>query len=399
MQRVHQQAIVASSAHRRSIDYCSVLLLVLLSGSPVFNNEFAIKFTLPAYLGYALLAYKRYLLKKEFASTLVFLVLGFLAVYAAQILEFGGAYPWMASLILKVLAGGLVIFAVGSRFPSVLLMVMGHICIASLGFYFLQLYLGVDSFPNWFPTFAQAENRKSILVHTLVTTDALRNAGPFWEPGAFQGFINLVFMLHPLSSMVARRGRGRFLFLLLALISTFSTAGYLTFALLILLKVLLVHRGGALRYLVAFLCALAAVSVYSELDFIGAKIEAELLYTSEHMGEYNPSRSGALLFDLHYIEKNPMFGNGFAFETRFSDHPFLAGLNLGHGNGFSGFIAGMGLFGFSIFFLALFRSSLFTDARSRLTAGIFLIVLLQGQQFLLLPIFLALPFLRKGVHS
>ncbi|WP_167784580.1 O-antigen ligase family protein [Ramlibacter rhizophilus] len=386
------------SGHAFARAYVMVAGLIVVSGSPALNNDVAIKYSLPVFLALAAAMYGRAAVRsKHFVQVLLLLSSAFAIVIFAQIVEYGRAFPWMASLLLKVLAGGLVIATLRGAFVNVYLTVMFHASVLSLVMYSLQLAVGADSFPAFVETFAPAGNHRSIGLHTVVTTDPFRNAGLFWEPGAFQGFLNLGFALVPLK-VIASQGRSKLVLMLIALLTTFSTAGYIIFFVVIAVRMALANRRGVpvrMALLAGF--GVAVSVIYSQLDFLGPKIREELSYSAINAGDFNPSRSGAFLFDIHYIDKRPLTGNGFAPETRYADHPWLIGVHLGHGNGFSGFLASMGLVGLFGYFGVLWSRAR-VCLQDRIVLVMFLLLALQSQHFLLLPLFLGLPFLSRKVR-
>lgn len=62
----------------------------------------------------------------------------------------------------------------------------------------------------------------------------LRNSGPFWEPGAFQGFINIAILFILTSRININNMNIKLVILLITLLTTQSTTGYILFMLNIL---------------------------------------------------------------------------------------------------------------------------------------------------------------------
>src|SRR5690606_14750667 len=113
--------------------------------------------------------------------------------------------------------------------------------------------------------------------------------------------------------------------------------------------------------------------------------------------DFRNSRLGAMLFDLHYINKHPIIGNGFHISTRYEDYPYLLlimneGEDLGHGNGFSNYLASMGI-PFMIGYLCLiFASMVKVDKKFAFLIVSIVFLNLQGEQWLNFPLFLGLVF-------
>lgn len=137
----------------------------------------------------------------------------------------------------KFLTGFCIAVLLGRRFKDAYLSVMTVLCVISLFFFFLQL----TGFT--IPSLLPSTSASSIGIYTIQTPSEysnyrLRNCGMFWEPGAFAGYINVAFMLfiNNLSELF-RKHRGKVVILLLALLSTLSTTGYVCFGLIMLFYV------------------------------------------------------------------------------------------------------------------------------------------------------------------
>ena len=126
---------------------------------------------------------------------------------------------------------------------------------------------------------------------------------------------------------------------------------------------------------------------YSNLDFMSSKIEEQTERSLEMQGDFSNTRIGSLLFDLHYIKKHPIVGNGLNERTRYADHPFLWGNSLGHGNAFSNYAAQMGVVALIVYFVLLYYAF-----GNKLIVPIIVALLFQGEQLMNFPLFSALPF-------
>ncbi|MBL8327724.1 MAG: hypothetical protein JNJ71_02660 [Rubrivivax sp.] len=307
-----------------------------------------------------------------------------------------GFVSWPANLFLlfKVVLSAYVIWAIGPRVIPGLLNATTLLALLSFPPYLLLLLTGPQDFPTFFSESVVGDNLKSVVVLTVhMTPEWWRNSGPVWEPGAYQGIINLTFLLTPARTLISSRHRWKVLVLLLALLTTFSTTGYIALFLVLVYKLLRLRRLGLIK--VPLVAAVLAISVmtYLEADFLGEKI-AQQVANTQIREDFTPDRFGALLFDLHYIEKNPWFGNGMHEATRFADHPHLHGEPLGHGNGLSNFIATMGYFGLLVYLTLLWFSRTGWNNLDRSAVSLVLMLLVFGEQFMMLPLFLGLPFLR-----
>jgi hypothetical protein len=319
---------------------------------------------------------------------------GLIGIFVAQFFAFGFV-SWMASgwILFKLLVAGYVVSRVGTLLVPSMLSAMAFLAGCSFVGYFALLVVGPDAFPTLVPESFVGENLKSVVFHTVLVTDEWwRNAGPMWEPGAYQGLINLTLLLTPAAVLSSPHYRGRVALLVLALITTFSTAGYIIFFVICLYKILGVKKLGWVRWPLVIAIVVGATYVYSAADFLGEKIRQQVAEAAVD-NAFSPDRFGALLFDLYYIQKSPWIGNGLHETTRFADHPELHGEALGHGNGLSNYVASLGFLGALLYLAGVWFGDTGWRVRDRLFVISIVLLLAFAQQFLTLPFFMALPFL------
>ncbi|MDD2198934.1 MAG: O-antigen ligase family protein [Bacteroidales bacterium] len=281
------------------------------------------------------------------------------------------------------------------RFIPVYTNTMVFISGISLFFYLLSLS-GIISIPNLIPVQNAPQYNSLGIYHSLSLHP--RNLGMFWEPGAFAGYIILAFGLNIQNfNEKFKLNKTKFIILGAALISTLSTTGYIVFSMfLIVVSLQYIRRNWFIGLLVAFIIFPLIYTTFKNNDFLLEKIVSQYDSSIEKEGKYDPSRIGALLFDIHYIKKHPLTGNGLHQRTRYADHPHLWGDRVGHGNGFSNFIASMGLIGMFFFLYMLYKSLPYLK-RNKIIFVVLIILLLQGEQFLNYPLLLGLPFLNSKI--
>ena len=386
-----------SGAAGRPADAWLVLGLVAVTGNPVLSNPLVAP-VLYVVLVVLALALGSGATSRRFAHHFAWLAAGFGTVFVAQAQIFGlVSWPGSAHFLVKMLVGGWLIDRLGLRFIGRYFEATYWLCASSLVCYAVLLALGPQAFPSLFDAeLTGSEDIKSIGFFTVHNTpEWWRNSSMLWEPGAFQGIINLALFLMPARLLWQRRNRFKLLVLLLALISTFSTTGYLVLFLVALYKLGSEVMGRFVRLSGLAALTLAAGFTISEADFLGEKVVQQFIDAQSYEG-FMPDRFGAFLFDLQYIEKSPIFGNGLIEETRYADHPQLQGLTLGHGNGLSNFLASFGFAGLLIYLAGILRSGFGRPGSSigpRITLALVVAALSFGEQFLNTPLFLGLPFL------
>lgn len=289
------------------------------------------------------------------------------------------------------------------EFPRRYVAVMSVLSIISFVF-FIPTFIGVDMqgimAPVRLPLPSILDNFH-VGIHNLMDEydGSIRNMGMFWEPGAFAGYLTLAlfFQIRDDQPILSRQG----VVLALALLSTQSTTGYLTFFALALFYV---YKSGwhnrsamklmAMPLLVAVL-VLGAYGTFIGFSFLGEKLNAQ--FESAVIGDdaSRLNRIGNLIYDLSWISNRPILGWSATPETRFPIDPDLAELITGQGNGLTGFVIRFGLVGLSVFLGSLAYNT--KRISGSLSASLFSIIivcmLLMGEQFMNYPLFLSLMFM------
>lgn len=383
--------------------YFHVFLLLSFSGNPVFTRS---KFLLMAYgififLKYFLVNQKKVkflnndVLKFIFSIIFIFVLqyftLGFLSVLASL------------NYLFKILIGAFIIYIVGTNFRKLYFEIMVFLSVVSLFFFILNsIGLEIPSIYN------AGRNRSIILYNQLITADGVllkRNSGMFWEPGVFSGYLIITFLLYindlRLFFILNKR---KVLILLLALVTTFSTTGYLLIFLIVLYYLISKSKHKIVSYLFIPLIFGSSYFIYTEVEFLQSKIEEQFEVSQDRdiKNEFYSDRGSAFLFDLYYIEKHPIIGNGMHSKTRYSDHQFLLKDEdtqlFGHGNGFSNFLASMGIPLFLFYFFLYYKRNPFSSM-DKMFSILIITGLLQSEQYLNFPLFLILPFVHYNYNN
>lgn len=368
--------------------YIYMFLLLALSGNPFFS--YGDMFYQLVFSGFVAILIINHISYFNFKNSKIFFlyILFFCGIFFGQktFLGFVSFYGALGFL-LKITFGYIVIKFVGSRFKIIYFKLLYFLSLISL-FGYLFNFLGFN-----IPNLLNDNSKLKSIIFFTQQSEGLRNSGMFWEPGAFAAYICLGFFLY-LGNIkeLLRNHRFRLVIILVALITTFSTTGYFVLFLIIFLTLFLEYSK---KNKILILPTLIGVFIlgqftYNSNDFLNGKVESQFENSiNKDADEFSPDRFGAFLFDLHYIKKHPLIGNGFHQSTRYADHPWLQNKSLGHGNGFSNFLASMGILSFLFysFFIVKYKT------QKPLVFLFLVIVLLQGEQLLNFPLFLSLPFI------
>jgi hypothetical protein len=306
--------------------------------------------------------------------TLQYFVLGYVSL------------PGSLYFLLKLAFGYVIIATIGTKFKVIFFNTIFFISLISL-VGFIWNHLGFD-----IPSLYKGENELKSLIFFTQNSDGMRNAGMFWEPGVFACYIVLClsFYIGNINELF-KNNTIKLIIVLTALATTMSTTGYIVFFFLAMVNLWNMFSWGKALLILPFIIffSIASYIIFMKSNFLEEKVKEQYDETLDLNGEFSPTRFGALMFDIYYIKKHPLIGNGLHEKTRYADHPYLFGQELRHSNGFSNFLASMG-------FLSLwFYSYYILKFKSRFK-WIFLIttlLIMQGEPLMNYPLFLTIPFI------
>jgi len=228
------------------------------------------------------------------------------------------------------------------------------------------------------------------------STDLLRNAGNFNEPGNFACYLSLALCFNMLyvKNIISVKN----LILVVALITTFSTAGYLALFFILTYWVLTVSKS-KYRFLILPVVVLSSYYSYTNLSFMENKIKIH--YEYQQSGKVW-GRFGATLQHLREIQEYPIIGRGLLKQTRFDEVEEWTGdqgpwQNL---NGITDTLVRFGVIGFIFLSIWFYRSikyfcmkNGFPKYSEFLIIGTCMIVL-SSQNLVMTPIFWSLFYLQ-----
>ena len=390
---LHYSYIQTAITKPRFPDYLLMLILLCVSGNPVFmTSSLFSRIACGVVLGFVLLCYAHripYVAVRRIGRWSLFLG----AIFSAQLILFNSSIiPASVNYIVKLALAILVAYILRANFGVVYLKVISGLALVSIVFFCLNV-VGIV-----FPPLVAIDTSGDSLVfyNQMINTQTglVRNAGMFWEPGAFAGYLILAFLPYTNHmSFLWARYRWRVIVILVALLTTLSTTGYIVCFILFITQLSVSVRNKWTMLLVYIVSIPLAIYAYFNLEFLNDKISDELERTSEMTAQdINFSRTGSMIFDWHYIRKHPIIGNGLVMSTRYADH-------LGYydaddldafSNGFTGNIACLG-----ITFMLAYLATIYRNRTIYFRKIVILIVvlLLQGEYFLNYPMFMTLPFI------
>lgn len=380
--------------------------LIAISGNPaanVISKEILYGGTLIIFL--VIYIFKPFKLTQQDRFILGFFAL-ILIVHIANygVMVAGASFGFLVRLSIAFLAVKLI-----SEYPRRYVTVMYVLSLVSFVF-FIPLYLGIDM-RNLLATVRVSIPLDDVAyqvfgLHNLreeYYDVGVRNMGMFWEPGAFAGYLILAIFIVVRDNLnnlfMSKKG----LVLIVALLSTQSSTGYLGFLVVI---VFYAFKMGWFKRQIAklviapifFVIFTLGVSVlFNQVSFLGEKINASIEQTAVRDDASRLNRFGNFIYDQKWIIDKPILGWSANPATRFSIDPELVELIQGQGNGLTGFAVKFGLVGL-LLYIGLIAYNTWSITGSKVDAFfcVFIIcTLLNGEQFLNFPVFLSLMFLSR----
>ncbi|WP_075589781.1 O-antigen ligase family protein [Labilibacter marinus] len=302
-------------------DYILIYLMIAFSGIPFFYKAHIAMMI--AFLAIPALVFA--IRKRKIDRYFVIYVVVLICIQLGQTLKFYDLpIATYIGMHVRVMFAYLTIKAVGRKTVDYYIDIMVFSVLASLVFY-LSSYIGpVERFmegtiaPLFENPLIKESNYKvwpNIILYTFNSQGEglvllKRNSGPFWEPGAFSGFliVALLFSIIKTGKLHTRKNR----ILMLGVITTFSTSGLVVVVGLIIFY-LLINKNSTLRYIMIPLVVVTGLIAFFSLNFLGNKIIQKMSYSS---ATYN-TRFKSAEIDFYDFLKHPLIGMGRSEDTRF----------------------------------------------------------------------------------
>lgn len=186
----------------------------------------------------------------------------------------------------------------------------------------------------------------SFWVYNVHLLDFSRNSGFMWEPGAYACILNLAIFLNIVKSELIINKKT--VILIIALVTTFSTTGYLG---IIPTLFFIVYNSNISKRAYYTIILVIVGLIFLDIPFVASKIEKQyhnnFVRNKLEKDIPVPDRFLSLKYDLEQFKKNIFIGTGPSRETRFEGYSVYAGSTVG----ISDFMVKYGFYG--IFFLLI----------------------------------------------
>ena len=182
----------------------------------------------------------------------------------------------------------------------------------------------------------------------------IRNPGPFNEGGTYATYLSFAIGLNLLQT--GKLFERRTIIFLIALLTTFSSAGYIAFF-FILSTYFLVNKKMSLKVFVFPIIVIISVYGFMNIEFLSNKIIKQ--YESQTSGNpelYRIGRFGGMLADVEQLQKYPIFGRGIYTDDRYYSYSDVLVNRTSSPMGIMAFITRYGLIFGIAYFIILFMS-------------------------------------------
>ena len=384
---------------REFVDYFVLTLLVAISGIPSFRTK------LLTLLELSILFLIFILRKKNFDIRFLWFFVLLIVITFLQVLKFQ-FFPIVTNLglLIMVMNAYLIVKILGKKFISYYVNILYYMAIVS--FFFLFPFLLFPSLALFFinsitPVFdsLDPEHHSIIIYNITYNAGYLKNSGPFWEPGAFAGYLIIayVFNFFRESAKITKKN----IVLFIAILTTLSTTAYLTlfiFFFFVYFKKIknIVFKIGAITIII-----LIGIYAYSSFDFLGEKIEKQIkvAYIMGIKKSDNTQRFLSILRDIKDLKGHEWIGRGGHDKTRYDLLPtddFII-----RTVGLTDILVRVGIIVFIIMFYFLYKSicvylEWLQEKKMMYCLGIFIAILvtLTSEVYFNLPMYWSLLFLQ-----
>ena len=345
------------------IQYFIVLLLIATSGftSIIFLTSIFLPILFIVSLVYFLIN------KNTIDKYFVIMVCALSVITIVQTIQFSFfSFESTVSLFIIFLSSYFTVKTMKINFLKIYINLLVIITMISLIFWGLTLLFPL--MPNYFienyasffkvETNTFFEHAPTILIYTFNfdydSYGIYRNSGPFWEPGAFAGFLIIAIIFNIV--LTNKINNKKNLWLLIGLLTTFSTTGYIA-ASFLLFTYFFIKNKFSYRIISFPIFLIIAFYSYNNIPFLGEKIDTQLTGFNTGSVDYQyRTRFVSAALDIYDFLQYPFFGKGKNQVTRFSEYADYAGILKHRNNGVTDFLVQYGLFGFILFFGMMYYS-------------------------------------------
>lgn len=336
--------------------------------------------------------------KHKIPKTIILYIFSYVIIGFIQA-KYWGFYSkrTIIELPLLIFSGYFIIQYTGKSFAAIYLKIIYFLALVSIIFFVIMIITG------FIPNLLDIQSYKSIFIYNirLNEIERIRNCGPFWEPGAYGGYLSFtgILFFNNLNELWQKE-RKKIIVILLAIATTFSTQAYAIVFLLLLFSIFRSYNGIKLVF-ITFLMLGIFIFAYTSLDFLGEKIteQLELTQNLDNNSLLSANRFTTALTEYLIFLEHPFVGNTNNQLIFYQDIPFILEQiedNNGYasGSGITTFLAQYGILIFSTWsILSFLNLKKYYGTKSALFCLIILFFAALGEQYTDQLLYVCLPFI------
>lgn len=373
--------------------YVLILFFLILCGFPS-GVLIPAKTYLLSIIGIIYFIHKKHKIEKKIILyILAYVIIGFIQA------KYWGVFSKRAiiELPLLIFSGYFITQFTGKSFSYIYFNITYYLALISIILFFIMLITGFT------PNLLDLTSYKSIFIYNirLNEIERIRNCGPYWEPGAYGGYICFVGILffNNLNELW-KKERKKCIVILIALITTQSTQAFAITFLIIFFSTIRSYSGFKLLF-ITFILSILALFAFYNLNFLGDKIseQIELTQNIDNYSLISANRFTTAVTEFIIFLQHPFIGNTNDQMIFYQDIPFILDIiqkNGGYasGSGITTFLAQYGIFVFLIWlFLSFQNFQKYYGTKSAILCLIILILAAIGEQYTDQIFYVSLPFL------
>lgn len=290
-----------------------VVFFLAITGFPSFRFLYSYNFIILPFILYVIFKKHRKIPRNVVIVLIFIMLLSVVQVFLGHLTDIGGI-----AMVLTMAVALCSALMMGRTLLPVFVKVMQFFAVTSLVIWLsVVLFPGMHSFlsnlasnlpqmmsEDWIEH--NSNEGLSLYLYYLPTktstayTSFIRNNGPFYEPGLFASYLNiaLVFNLCKNRTLLDKDN----ISLILAILSTCSSAGYVSFLLVVVFSAFI---KGKIRYKIITVIAIVFLwQPIMELDFM----EDKIMSNYGDAQDSSASRFGAMIYHWEKVQQSPVVG-------------------------------------------------------------------------------------------
>ncbi|MDM5264388.1 hypothetical protein PF327_09290 [Sulfurovum sp. XTW-4] len=340
---------------RTFTDYSILTLFIAMSGVPAFKSK------LLTVLEFSVLVLIFILRRKSFDVRFLFFFILIIGITLLQALEFQFfSLVTNFGLLIMVLSAYLIVKILDDKFILYYINILYYIAIVSLVFFIpFTLFPSIASFftHSITPLFDRLHSpHDSFIFYNITYKEGyLKNSGPFWEPGAYTGYLIIAYVFNFFRESVKMTKKN--IVFLLTIFTTISTTAYMTIFIFLFLIYYEKFKNIVFKASMTTVVILIGIYAYNSFDFLGEKIERQIKF-AQTMGiqkSNDTQRFLSILRDMEDLKGHELIGRGGHDKTRYDLAPTDKLLQI-RTVGITDVLVRVGIIVFIIMFYFLYRS-------------------------------------------